>query len=181
MIILKSRADGQGGHLSVPTILTLLSRIVVGAVLLYSGFMKAVGPSAEFSAAISAYKILPPAFVGPLFWDEARLDVASLLRLKPTIAGFLRFIGHPLRAGSLKRYAKAYDEISAPERDFPLGGHIGDDLVVLGQPGVEAPIVVVVIGERTQDGDHAARQDCVGDRAQRGAEIGPCSKSGRPY
>jgi len=44
----------------------LFGRLVVGGVLLYAGFMKAVGPSAEFAAAIAAYKILPSAWVTPL-------------------------------------------------------------------------------------------------------------------
>ena len=61
-----------------------------------------------------------PAFVGPLAWDEARKDLAPLVGIKPSVAGFLRFVGHPMRAGSLKRYASAYDEISQPEREFPL-------------------------------------------------------------
>jgi len=39
----------------------LVSRLIVGAVLLYAGFTKAVGPAAEFAAMIEAYKILPPA------------------------------------------------------------------------------------------------------------------------
>jgi len=47
-------------------VLCLVARILVGGVLIYAGFMKAVGPSAEFAAAIAAYKILPPAFVSPL-------------------------------------------------------------------------------------------------------------------
>ncbi len=37
----------------------LIGRLLVGGVLLYAGFIKALGPSAEFAAAIEAYKILP--------------------------------------------------------------------------------------------------------------------------
>jgi uncharacterized membrane protein YphA (DoxX/SURF4 family) len=44
----------------------LLARIIVGGVLVYAGFMKAIGPSAEFAAIIAAYKILPAALVTPL-------------------------------------------------------------------------------------------------------------------
>jgi uncharacterized membrane protein YphA (DoxX/SURF4 family) len=40
-------------------------RLVVGGVLVYAGFMKAIGPSAEFAAIISAYKLLPAALVTP--------------------------------------------------------------------------------------------------------------------
>ena len=43
----------------------LYARAAVGGVLLYAGFMKAAGPSAEFAAAIAAYKILPAALVTP--------------------------------------------------------------------------------------------------------------------
>jgi len=41
-------------------------RMIVGGVLIYAGFLKAAGPSAEFAAAIAAYKILPSALVIPL-------------------------------------------------------------------------------------------------------------------
>ena len=34
-------------------------RLAIGGVLLYAGFMKAVAPSAEFVAAIDAYRVLP--------------------------------------------------------------------------------------------------------------------------
>ena len=47
-------------------ILCLITRLIVGAVLLYAGFMKAVGPSAEFAAILAAYKLFPPALIGPL-------------------------------------------------------------------------------------------------------------------
>jgi len=44
---------------------SIITRAIVGGVLLYAGFMKAIGPSAEFAALISAYKILPAALIGP--------------------------------------------------------------------------------------------------------------------
>jgi len=43
----------------------LVLRAMVGGVLIYAGFMKAVGPSAEFAALISAYRILPPSMITP--------------------------------------------------------------------------------------------------------------------
>jgi uncharacterized membrane protein YphA (DoxX/SURF4 family) len=43
----------------------LFLRVVVGGVLVYAGFMKAVGPSAEFAALISAYQILPSQVIIP--------------------------------------------------------------------------------------------------------------------
>lgn len=39
--------------------LSLLIRLIVGGVLIYAGFVKAVAPTAEFAAMIAAYKILP--------------------------------------------------------------------------------------------------------------------------
>ena len=36
-----------------------LCRLLIGSVLLYAGFLKAVGPTAEFIALIDAYKLLP--------------------------------------------------------------------------------------------------------------------------
>jgi uncharacterized membrane protein YphA (DoxX/SURF4 family) len=44
----------------------LIARVIVGGILAYAGFMKAVGPSAEFAAVIAAYKILPAAAVTPM-------------------------------------------------------------------------------------------------------------------
>src|SRR5258706_9787733 len=43
-----------------------LAGILVGGILIYAGFIKAAGPSAEFAAAIAAYKILPAAWATPL-------------------------------------------------------------------------------------------------------------------
>jgi uncharacterized membrane protein YphA (DoxX/SURF4 family) len=43
-----------------------VGRLAVGGILIYAGFMKAVGPSAEFAAIIAAYKILPAAIIIPL-------------------------------------------------------------------------------------------------------------------
>jgi putative oxidoreductase len=42
-----------------------IARALVGGILIYAGFMKAAGPSAEFAAAIAAYKILPAALITP--------------------------------------------------------------------------------------------------------------------
>jgi len=47
-------------------VLTILARLVVGTVLMYAGFMKAVGPSAEFAAFLEAYKLFPPWLLSPL-------------------------------------------------------------------------------------------------------------------
>ncbi len=46
-------------------IICFCARVIVGSVLLYAGFMKAAGPSAEFAGIIAAYKILPPLMVAP--------------------------------------------------------------------------------------------------------------------
>lgn len=45
-------------HPSFPFI-SLVLRLIIGSVLIYAGFMKAVAPTAEFAAMISAYKVLP--------------------------------------------------------------------------------------------------------------------------
>jgi len=44
----------------------LFSRLAIGSVLLYAGFMKAVGPSAEFAAVLETYKLFPPSLLTPL-------------------------------------------------------------------------------------------------------------------
>jgi uncharacterized membrane protein YphA (DoxX/SURF4 family) len=47
-------------------VIALVSRVVVGGVLLYAGFLKAAGPAAEFAAAIMAYNIVPSSLASPL-------------------------------------------------------------------------------------------------------------------
>jgi len=47
-------------------LIILFSRLAIGGVLLYAGFMKAVGPSAEFAAAMETYKVFPPSLLTPL-------------------------------------------------------------------------------------------------------------------
>ena len=43
-------------------IIILFARLAIGGVLLFAGFMKAVGPSAEFAAILSTYKLFPRHF-----------------------------------------------------------------------------------------------------------------------
>ena len=47
-------------------ILVLLARLAIGATLLYAGFMKASGPTAEFAAVLEAYKLFPASLLSPL-------------------------------------------------------------------------------------------------------------------
>ncbi len=47
-------------------IVGLFARVLVGGVLVYAGFLKAAGPSAEFAAALAAYKLFPPFLITPL-------------------------------------------------------------------------------------------------------------------
>jgi uncharacterized membrane protein YphA (DoxX/SURF4 family) len=44
----------------------LFGRVIVGGVLIYAGFMKAAGPTAEFSAILEAYELFPPFLLTPL-------------------------------------------------------------------------------------------------------------------
>jgi uncharacterized membrane protein YphA (DoxX/SURF4 family) len=63
-----------------PTIL-LLSRVIVGSVLIYSGLSKAIAPSAEFAGALAAYHILPSDII-PLVasvWPWIELLVGTYL------------------------------------------------------------------------------------------------------
>ncbi len=41
-------------------LLSLVFRMLIGGVLIYAGFMKAIRPTAEFAAVLSAYQIVPP-------------------------------------------------------------------------------------------------------------------------
>src|SRR5262245_20810692 len=47
-------------------VLGVVARLAVGGVLIYAGFVKAAGPTAEFAAAIAGYKLLPAAWLTPL-------------------------------------------------------------------------------------------------------------------
>ena len=46
--------------------LLLLARLAVGVVLIASGFLKAVGPQAEFAAVIQAYHLVPASWANPI-------------------------------------------------------------------------------------------------------------------
>jgi uncharacterized membrane protein YphA (DoxX/SURF4 family) len=48
------------------TAFSLCVRLLIGGVLLYAGFLKAMAPSAEFAAVIATYKLLPSSLVTPL-------------------------------------------------------------------------------------------------------------------
>jgi uncharacterized membrane protein YphA (DoxX/SURF4 family) len=59
--------------------LSLIARLAVGGVLIYSGASKAVSPTAEFAAALTAYKILPHGIVNSvaMTWPWAELLVGT--------------------------------------------------------------------------------------------------------
>jgi len=81
----------------------LVSRILVGGILLYSGFSKALAPAAEFAAQIELYKLLPHVLLTPfaigLPWLEIWVGLFTLCGLHTrkaalTAAGlFVMFIG----------------------------------------------------------------------------------------
>ncbi len=82
---MKSNGRIGGASGAAPKIgswVAFLLRIFVGGILLYAGFSKAMGPSAEFAAAINAYRILPPALVTPLAlglpWMEMEIGIFLL-------------------------------------------------------------------------------------------------------
>lgn len=65
----------------VKSVFLLLVRLVVGGVLIYSGFSKAVGPSAEFAGALAAYRVLPIHWVLPvaMIWPWLELLAGTYL------------------------------------------------------------------------------------------------------
>ncbi|MFA5976051.1 MAG: MauE/DoxX family redox-associated membrane protein [Elusimicrobiota bacterium] len=65
------------------TVLALLLRLLIGGVLCYAGFEKAIASSAEFAAVIQAYRLLPNALAIPL--------ASSLPWLEMWIGTFLIF------------------------------------------------------------------------------------------
>jgi uncharacterized membrane protein YphA (DoxX/SURF4 family) len=62
-------------------VVILLLRLGVGAVLIYSGASKAVAPSAEFAAALEAYKLLPVSVIPviAMTWPWLELLVGTYL------------------------------------------------------------------------------------------------------
>ncbi len=81
----------------------LIFRVLVGGILLYSGFSKALAPAAEFAAQIELYKLLPHAallpFATALPWLEiwtGLFVIAGLHTRKAAFAAaglFMMFIG----------------------------------------------------------------------------------------
>jgi len=59
----------------------LIARLIVGGVLIYSGASKALGPTAEFAAAIAAYHIVPADWVSMIasVWPWLELLVGTYL------------------------------------------------------------------------------------------------------
>ncbi len=75
----------------------LIARVVIGAVLIYAGFSKAVAPSAEFAASLANYKILPTPLLGTIaqLWPWIELFTGTYL-----IAGFYTRLFAGVAAGS---------------------------------------------------------------------------------
>jgi uncharacterized membrane protein YphA (DoxX/SURF4 family) len=63
------------------SVVTLILRLVVGTVLCYAGFSKAIGPTAEFAAALAAYKLLPTSIIPTIamIWPWAELLTGTYL------------------------------------------------------------------------------------------------------
>jgi uncharacterized membrane protein YphA (DoxX/SURF4 family) len=125
---------------SAADIFCLVARLVVGAVLFYAGFIKAVAPSAEFAAAIDAYHLLPFELVNPvaigLPWIEMwvgtfliagfevrRTSIASTV----LFAGFLVFLIWAIAKGiDLSTCGCFGSDAMSPKQT------IGMDVVLLG-------------------------------------------------
>jgi uncharacterized membrane protein YphA (DoxX/SURF4 family) len=60
-------------------IISLIARVIVGGVLIYSGASKALEPSAEFAATLAAYHLMPPALVASIaqVWPWMELLVGT--------------------------------------------------------------------------------------------------------
>jgi putative oxidoreductase len=71
-------------------LLSLLGRLLVGGVLVYAGFSKALAPSAEFAGALAAYHLFPTALLTPLSiampWIEIWTGLFLIAGLYTTIA-----------------------------------------------------------------------------------------------
>jgi len=76
-----SPALGRGSDL-----LSLAARLIVGGVLCYAGFLKAVAPSAEFAAAIEAYHLFPTYMLDPIAFALPWIEMWIGIFL---VAGFL--------------------------------------------------------------------------------------------
>ena len=66
----------------------LLARLIVGGVLVYAGFSKALAPTAEFAAALSNYQIFPTAWLTPMAFAIPWVEIWTGLFL---IAGLYTF------------------------------------------------------------------------------------------
>jgi uncharacterized membrane protein YphA (DoxX/SURF4 family) len=79
------------------TAFLLMARLIVGGILLYAGFMKAMAPLAEFVAAIDAYHLLPYKVITPLafglpwieMWVGIFLIAGYAMRLSASLATML--------------------------------------------------------------------------------------------
>jgi uncharacterized membrane protein YphA (DoxX/SURF4 family) len=56
-------------------VLSLVGRLLVGGVLIYAGFSKALAPAAEFAAALANYHLFPSAWLTPMAWAVPWLEI----------------------------------------------------------------------------------------------------------
>lgn len=76
---------------AVPPALALFARLVVGAVLVYAGALKAAGPAEEFAMVIGGYQVLP---------SDMNLTVATFLPWVELFVGWSVLLGFRLRASA---------------------------------------------------------------------------------
>ena len=88
-------------------ILCLAARVMIGGVLLYAGFMKATGPSAEFAALLEAYKLFPSSLLSPLSLAVPYIEMwvglflmAGLYTRQAALASALLFTAFIIAVGS---------------------------------------------------------------------------------
>lgn len=102
----------------------LVSRVLVGSVLIYAGLMKALGPYAEFAAVIAAYQMLPAAFIKPLSVTLPWIEIWIGLFL---VTGFHRKESAVVSAGMFAVFIAALGSAIFRKLDLNTCGCFGQD------------------------------------------------------
>ena len=108
---------------TLPPAVGLAARLVVGAVLVYAGAIKAAGPAEEFALVIGGYRVLP---------DDMNITLATFLPWVELLLGWSLILGFRLKAagaGALALFAgflAALASVQARGITLPNCGCFGD-------------------------------------------------------
>lgn len=137
----KAQAAPARAFAAIPDGAVLAARLAAGALLVYSGALKASAPAEEFAVVIETYQLLPPGSATTLAallpWAEILLGWALLL-------GWMTRAAAAGAAGLFGMFVLALLSTKARGIDLPNCGCFGG--VIMPKPSVMIVIDLVLLG-----------------------------------